>query len=96
MNFSWDPAKEAANLRKHGVDFDTASKVFADSSCLIQQDRVVDGEQRWHAIGWVENTLILLVVHTVEVEDDEELEVRILSARKVTRHERREYERIAH
>jgi len=96
MNFSWDPLREKLNLRKHGADFDAAIKVFEDPSCLVQQDRVVDGEQRGHATGWVENSLTLLVVQTFDVDSNDDLEVRIISARKVTRYERQRYESRAH
>jgi uncharacterized protein len=55
------------------------------------RDRVVDGEQRWHTIGLIEGVLLLLVVHTMRGEDEEEM-VRIVSAREATTHERRLYE----
>ena len=43
MRFEWDPAKAAANRRKHGVSFETAARVFADPYALFEQDRTVDG-----------------------------------------------------
>ena len=52
MRFEWDSGKDRSNQRKHdGIDFEVASRVFADPNVLIYEDRVVDGEQRWHAIG---------------------------------------------
>lgn len=51
--FEWDENKNRANQSKHGVDFDTASYVFDDPNFLSEQDRVVDGEERWQTIGLV-------------------------------------------
>jgi len=89
--FDWDEKKNAINLAKHGVDFETASLVFDDPLHLPAQDCVVDSEERWQTIGMADGVLLLLVVHTFEYEDDEEA-VRIISARKANAHERRRYE----
>ena len=62
--FEWDPAKAAANLRKHGLSFETATCVFADPFALFLDDRIVDGERRWQAIGRAEGYPILLVAHS--------------------------------
>ncbi len=51
---------------KHGVGFDEARRVFSDPHVIIRQDRVIDGEERLHAIGYVDR--VLLVVHTVREE----------------------------
>ena len=92
MRFDWDEKKNASNLRKHGIDFNTASLVFDDPMYLPTQDREVDGEERWQTIGRADGIVLLLVVHTIEGEDDEEELVRIISARKADAHERRRYE----
>ena len=91
LQFSWDENKDRSNYRKHGVYFETATLVFDDPYSVMLRDRVVDGEQRWHTIGLVEGVLLLLVVHTMHGEDEEEI-VRIVSARKATTQERRLYE----
>jgi uncharacterized protein len=44
--FEWDPAKAVSNLRKHGVSFSAAVRVFADPFALTEQDRIKDGELR--------------------------------------------------
>jgi uncharacterized protein len=49
--FDWDPAKEKANIRKHGIDFDMAQTVFEDPNVIFKQDRIVDDEERWQALG---------------------------------------------
>jgi uncharacterized DUF497 family protein len=90
VRFDWDELKNASNLRKHGIDFNTASLVFNDPMQLLTQDREVDGEERWQTLGVAEGVLLLLVAHTFE-EDDGEV-VRIISARKADAQERRRYE----
>ena len=89
--FEWDPAKAESNLRKHGIAFETSVRVFADPFYLSVQDRIEQGEVRWQTIGLVDGRHLLLVVHTWSDEDDVE-RIRIISARPVTRAERRRYE----
>ena len=89
--FEWDPLKAASNKRKHGVSFETATRVFADPNVLIEENHVEAGEQRWQAIGMVEGLVLLAVAHTVRESDGSET-IRIISARKADRKERRSYE----
>jgi uncharacterized DUF497 family protein len=89
--FEWDPAKAASNLRKHGVSFKTAVRVFTDPYALVEQDRIENGEERWQTIGVVEGVLMLIVAHTVRERDNIEV-IRIISARLANRRERRRYE----
>lgn len=93
--FEWDPVKAAGNVRKHGVSFQTAIRVFADPFALSHHDRIERGEYRWQTLGMVEGHMLLLVAHTIR-EDDEDghaVEViRIISARKAEKSERRRYE----
>ena len=64
MRFEWDAAKSRMNQAKHdGLDFQTAARVFNDAQIVLAKDRIVEGEQRWHAIGAVSEAL-LFVVHT--------------------------------
>jgi uncharacterized protein len=77
------------------VIFEEASQVFHDSLYVSVQDRFEDGEQRWQTLGLVEDLLLLMVAHTVREEgDDGKLVdvIRIISARRATRKERRCYE----
>ncbi|MEI9903042.1 MAG: BrnT family toxin [Asticcacaulis sp.] len=99
ISFEWDPQKAASNLLKHGVSFEVAERVFSDPLRLTRRDRVVDGEERWQTIGTVNGLTLLLVAHTTWEENDygEDIEVvRIISAREVTRRERKDYESEAH
>jgi uncharacterized protein len=89
LRFEWDAHKNRANQAKHGVGFEEASRVFSDPLLIMREDRVVDGEQRWHALGSVGS--VLLVVHTVR-EDGLDDVIRVISARKATRAERLLYE----
>jgi uncharacterized DUF497 family protein len=91
IHFEWDEAKDRKNVLKHGINFDTAKFVFYDPMALIIWDREIEGEQRWHILGRIENRRVLLVVHTIR-NDDEDTFVRIISARKATPSERRRYE----
>lgn len=63
MRFAWDSGKNRLNRLKHGgIDFETAARVFDDPHAIFRKDCIVAGEQRWHAIGAVEEA-VLLVVH---------------------------------
>ncbi len=95
LRFEWDEAKDAANQKKHGVSFEQASQVFFDPLHLSLRERVSGGEERWLTFGTVMDFVLIVVAHTVR-EESEEAEivevVRIISARRVTRSERRFYE----
>lgn len=91
MRFEWDDAKNASNRLKHGLSFETASEVFDDPLHLSSADRIVEGEQRWLTIGVVGGVVVVVVAHTWRERNGEEI-VRIISARKATRQERRAYE----
>jgi uncharacterized DUF497 family protein len=93
--FEWDPAKAASNLRKHGVSFAVAVRAFADPFAMTEQDRIEDDELRWLTLGIADGRCLLVVAHTIRDEDEEGTSVeivRIISARKADRKERRRYE----
>ena len=93
FEFDWDPAKAAANLVKHGVGFEEAMSIFlAPLALTVPDDDQSIGEQRWVTIGVGGKQRLLLVVHThVELGHDK-VYIRLISARKPTRRERRDYE----
>jgi uncharacterized DUF497 family protein len=91
MDITWDEAKDAANRAKHGVGFATAQLVFADPLHLSRPDRIEGGEERWQTLGMAGGIVLLLVAHTYRDTAGGE-QVRIISARKATKHERRTYE----
>jgi uncharacterized DUF497 family protein len=88
IKFEWDPRKARRNLRKHGIDFDEATTIFADtlSITIPDPDHSAD-EERWLTIGLSNRQRLLVVVHT-----EEEETIRIISARMADRLERRKYE----
>jgi hypothetical protein len=86
--FTWDPRKAAANLKKHGIDFHEAATVLDDTPSTTFPD--VDHsslELRFLTLGVSNRHRVLVVAHTEEGEI-----VRIISARRARRHERRFYE----
>lgn len=88
MRFDWDKRKAVGNLNKHGVSFLEAATVFGDplSDTFDDPEHSV-GEQRFLIVGTSENGRLLIVSHT----DDGET-IRIISARELTRGERKLYE----
>ncbi|OGI57739.1 MAG: hypothetical protein A2V58_09265 [Candidatus Muproteobacteria bacterium RBG_19FT_COMBO_61_10] len=92
MHVEWDENKNLTNQSKHGVSFGLAQEVFGDPLALSRFDRFEDGEGRWQTLGIIERVVLLLVIHTVRHHEDEEI-IRIISARKATAHERRQYEK---
>ncbi len=88
MRFEWDPNKAALNEEKHGVSFREASTVFADAKARIHDDpdhSII--ERREIIVGHSVVHGILLVVFTQRGDA-----VRIISARRASRKERRKYE----
>lgn len=88
MRFEWDPAKAEANFRKHGVSFDEAVTVFDDPLAITYTDPDhSESERREITIGASGRNRLLIVSHM-----DRRGTIRIISARKATRKERRIYE----
>lgn len=90
LRFEWDPRKAAANLRKHGVSFSEAETVFSDEHGLLIDDpeHSLD-EDRFILLGVSATSRLLVVVHCYRAGDQV---IRIISARKADRFERRQYE----
>ena len=89
--FEWDEGKAKTNERKHDVRFDDALLVLADPYALTEQDRIEGGELRWQTIGLVGGVVLVLVAHTIRDEGGDEI-IRIISARKAARRERKRYD----
>jgi len=93
--FEWDDKKAASNLRKHGVAFEEAALVFKDPLCASKPERIENGQERWRTIGLSEEGLLLYVAHTLRVEETKQETaeiIRIISARRATKSERKAYE----
>ena len=90
IRFKWDPRKERRNRQRHGVGFDEATTVFADTlSITIPDPDHLNDEERCVTMGFSHRQRLLVVVHT---EEDEQQIVRIISAGSPDPGERREYE----
>ena len=88
MEFEWDPVKARENLRKHGISFDEAATVFGDSLALTFHDPDHAGqEERLLTFGLSRLNRLLVVSHTPR-----HPRIRIITARRVSRHERKIYE----
>jgi uncharacterized DUF497 family protein len=90
MEVEWDPAKDAANVEKHGITFEDAKRVFEDSQHITEESTRADyGELRKLAIGRV-GSIMVTVVYT-----DRQDARRIISARRARRDERERYRQSA-
>lgn len=88
LAFEWDKDKAAANVQKHGVTFEEASSVFADPLAAIFDDKAHSYEEsREIIVGHSEEGRLLPVSFTERGEA-----VRVISARKATKRERKDYE----
>lgn len=90
--FEWDTTKAESNFRKHGIRFEEAAHVFTDPLAVSGIERIEHGELRWQTIGTVGGCLLVLVAHTVRQDDESSEVIRIISARRADRKERRLYE----
>jgi uncharacterized protein len=86
MNYQWDHNKAKSNLQKHDVDFADAATVFSDDFALTIEDDDPD-EDRFITIGLDALGRVLVVVFTWRGED-----IRLITARKATRQEQKQYE----
>lgn len=86
VEFEWDDAKDRANIAKHGLGFDRASRIFVGPVLTFADERDYDGEYREISIGMLESAAIIVVAHT-----DRQGRFRIVSARPATSRERKRY-----
>jgi uncharacterized DUF497 family protein len=88
MEFTWDPNKAESNVRRHGVSFHEAATVFGDplSTTVPDPDHSIE-EERYIIIGTSHRGRLLMVAHV-----EQGNRIRIISARELTRRERRQYE----
>jgi uncharacterized DUF497 family protein len=89
LTFEWDPRKARSNFAKHGVGFEEASTIFGDPlSLTIPDPEHSKTEERFVTIGSAFTGKLLVVVHT-----DRGDNIRIISARRASRRERKSYEK---
>ncbi len=88
LTFEWDPNKAKINLERHGVSFDEASTAFQDPLSLTIDDPLhTEDEERFILMGLSHKNRMLVVVHTERGDN-----IRMISARKMTKQERKYYE----
>jgi uncharacterized DUF497 family protein len=86
--FEWDPNKAKENLKIHGVSFDEASTAFGDTLSLVVYDPLhSEEEDRFVLVGNSHKNRLLVIVHTERAD-----RVRLITARKATKKERKQYE----
>jgi uncharacterized DUF497 family protein len=91
-DFDWDPTKEKQNVRRHKVAFRRAATIFRDPNQLsIYDEEHSEGEDRWITIGIDSGGVLRVVVHTYGQIDEDSCEIRIISARRATRTEAKQY-----
>ena len=86
MKFDWDENKNQANFEKHGIYFQEAIEVFKNNHFTWIDDRKDYGEVREITIGELKQDIVIILVHTNRLGI-----VRIISARKANKRERRKY-----
>jgi uncharacterized DUF497 family protein len=84
--FEWDAGKAQGNLAKHGISFEAGQRVFDDAFALGSDDIGGIGDEARYVVTGMVNGVLLTIVYTERGE-----RTRIISARKATRHEHREY-----
>ena len=87
MEIEWDPEKARSNRAKHRVEFEEAVTCLLDSNALVLEDEESEGESRWILVGMSTKPRLLTIVYTLRMED----RLRLISARKATRREARNY-----
>lgn len=92
MLYEWDPQKDLANLKKHGISFELAQTIFDDPFHLSVLESKSSSEERWVTIGRSIGSKTLVVVHTYRAFDGLNEVNRIISARRATKKEVQHYE----
>lgn len=91
--FAWDPVKAQKNVSKHKISFEKASKIFLDPFALTIYDNAHSAEEeRWITLGTCGTEIIVVVTHTFNHLNSNEVRIRIISARKATKNEQKQYQ----
>ena len=90
--FEWDFSKAKSNALKHNISFEDATEVFKDKNMIsLFDEKHSQKEERWITIGLDNKTRTLVVIHTFITIDKNNMNVRIISARKATKTEQKIY-----
>jgi uncharacterized DUF497 family protein len=82
-DFEWDPKKAKINIQNHRISFEKSATIFDEGHS--------DYEERWITIGLDENGILLVLSHTFKSIDESTCKIRIISARKATKSETKQY-----
>ncbi|NIM11665.1 MAG: BrnT family toxin [Candidatus Aminicenantes bacterium] len=94
-NFEWDPKKAKQNIKKHKVSFERAATVFLDSNALtIYDEEHAEIEDRWITIGMDKAANLIVVCHTFHPVENDNFQIRVISARKPTKTEIMQYKEL--
>lgn len=92
--FEWDRLKAKRNLRKHGIAFERTATIFQDSNALSEFDEHhSEREERWITLGMDSTGTVLVACHTFDETDENAATIRLISARKATKKEMKQYRR---
>ena len=95
MEFSWDEHKNRENRKKHGIDLKEALEIFDDPLHISILDKRFDYfYERWITVGATKKGKVVVAGHLYSLKQDGTEVIRIITARKVTRKERQQYEEI--
>lgn len=86
LQFEWDDGKDEVNRTKHGIGFEEAKFIFIHPVVTAQDDRRDYGENRFISYGRIVRAVVIAVVHTMR-----RGRIRLISARKANRKEKRAY-----
>lgn len=93
FNFEWDPAKARMNLIKHKISFERGTEIFLDPLAISIFDNTQSlQEDRWITMGKDRAGKVLLIIHTFLEQQKNLCLIRIISARKATKNETKQYE----
>ncbi len=91
-NFEWDPGKAKINIRKHKISFEQSATIFRYPRAVSIYDKEhSDTEDRWITLSLASNGILVTVHHTFEQLDNNNAIVRIISSRKATKREAKQY-----
>ena len=92
--FEWDPAKARQNARKHRITFERGATVFLDPNALsLFDEQHSEDEERWVTLGLDHTGALLVICHTYHEQTEISARVRLISARKATKNETKQYQR---
>lgn len=92
--FEWDPAKARQNAKKHRITFGRGATIFLDPNALsLFDEQHSEDEERWITLGLDHTGTLLVICHTYREETETSARVRMISARKATKNETKQYQR---